>query len=234
MWVWSLGRKDPLEDGTVNHSSILTWRIPWADETTRLQSVWSQRVGHNWSNFAHTHAYIYKHEYRNIYYMCGIYFTYLYFIYLYNFVYLSYVFLLYTHILRASSLRMQYFVELSPLAVLPRCLRWSRCPQHRRPGFNPWVGKIPWRRKWQPTPVFLPGESHGQRSLAGYSLCCAYSLSCVQLFLTSWAVAHQAPLSMGILQSKILEWLAMPSSRKSSQFRDRTQVSRIADGIFTV
>ena len=34
---------------------------------------------------------------------------------------------------------------------------------------NPWVGKIPWRRKWQPTPVFLPGESHGQRSPAGYS-----------------------------------------------------------------
>ena len=31
-----------------------------------------------------------------------------------------------------------------------------------------WVGKIPWRRAWQPTPVFLPGESHGQRSLAGY------------------------------------------------------------------
>ena len=31
------------------------------------------------------------------------------------------------------------------------------------------VGKIPWRRKWQPTPVFLPGESHGQRNLAGYS-----------------------------------------------------------------
>ena len=35
------------------------------------------------------------------------------------------------------------------------------------PGFNPWVGEIPWRRKWQPTPVFLPGESHGHRSLAG-------------------------------------------------------------------
>ena len=31
--------------------------------------------------------------------------------------------------------------------------------------FNPWVGTIPWRRKWQPTPVFLPGESHGQRNL---------------------------------------------------------------------
>ena len=33
-----------------------------------------------------------------------------------------------------------------------------------------WVGKIPWSRKWQPTPVFLPGKFHGQRSLAGYSL----------------------------------------------------------------
>ena len=43
------------------------------------------------------------------------------------------------------------------------------CLQCRRPGFNPWVGKIPWRRKWQPIPVFLPGKSHGQRSLVGYS-----------------------------------------------------------------
>ena len=34
--------------------------------------------------------------------------------------------------------------------------------------FNPWVGKIPWRRKWQATQAFLPGESHGQRSLVGY------------------------------------------------------------------
>ena len=34
-----------------------------------------------------------------------------------------------------------------------------------RPGFDPWVGKIPWRREWLPIPVFLPGESHGQRSL---------------------------------------------------------------------
>ena len=35
--------------------------------------------------------------------------------------------------------------------------------------FDPWIGKIPWRREWQPTPVFLPGESHGQRSLVGYN-----------------------------------------------------------------
>ena len=41
--------------------------------------------------------------------------------------------------------------------------------RHKRHRFNPWVGKIPWRRKWQPAPVFLPGESHGQKSLVGYS-----------------------------------------------------------------
>ena len=39
----------------------------------------------------------------------------------------------------------------------------------KRCGFSPWVGKIPWRRAWQSTPVFLLGESHGQRSLLGYS-----------------------------------------------------------------
>ena len=44
--------------------------------------------------------------------------------------------------------------------------QFRRC---QRCGIDPCVGKIPWRRKWQPTPVFLPGESHGQRSLAGYS-----------------------------------------------------------------
>ena len=40
---------------------------------------------------------------------------------------------------------------------------------HKRCGFDPWVRKIPWSRKWQCTPVFLPGKSHGQKSLAGYS-----------------------------------------------------------------
>ena len=43
--------------------------------------------------------------------------------------------------------------------------------QCRGPGFNPWVRKILWRREWQSTPVFLPGESHGQRGLVGYSPC---------------------------------------------------------------
>ena len=43
-----------------------------------------------------------------------------------------------------------------------------QCRRHKRHRFNPWVGKIAWSRKWQPTPEFLPGKSHGQRSLAGY------------------------------------------------------------------
>ena len=47
----------------------------------------------------------------------------------------------------------------------------KRLSTMRRPGFNPWVGKIPWRRKWQSTPGLLPGKSHGQRSLVGYSPC---------------------------------------------------------------
>ena len=41
------------------------------------------------------------------------------------------------------------------------------CRRRKRCRFDPWIRKIPWNRKWQPTPVFLPGKSHGQRSLAG-------------------------------------------------------------------
>ena len=45
----------------------------------------------------------------------------------------------------------------------PNARRCKKC------GLDPWVGKIPWRREWHPTPVFSPGEPHGQRSLGGYS-----------------------------------------------------------------
>ena len=43
------------------------------------------------------------------------------------------------------------------------------CLQCRRPGFDPWVRKMPWRREWQTIPVFLLGEFHGQRCLVGYN-----------------------------------------------------------------
>ena len=56
--------------------------------------------------------------------------------------------------------------------MLPRW-RWYKeptcqCGRGKRCRFDPWVRKIPWRKEWQPTPAFLPGESRGQRSLAGY------------------------------------------------------------------
>ena len=48
IWVWSLGREDHLEKGMATHSSILAWRRPWTEEPGGLQSLGSQRVGHNW------------------------------------------------------------------------------------------------------------------------------------------------------------------------------------------
>ena len=82
-----------------------------------------------------------------------------------------------------------------------------------------------WRRKWQPTPVFLPGESHGQRSLAGYSpwghkswtrlsdsdltwLDYICMLSRVWLFVILWTVAHQASPSMGLSWQEY--WSGLP------------------------
>ena len=65
-------------------------------------------------------------------------------------------------------------------------------------------------------------------------VCCVCLLSHILLFATPWTVARQAPLSMGILQARILEWVAMPSSRESSWSRDWTQVSCIVGRFFTV
>ena len=73
-----------------------------------------------------------------------------------------------------------------------------------------------------------------------YTSLCLVAQSCLTLCNpmdcgpTSWTVAHQAPLSMGILQARILEWVATPSSRGSSQPGDPIQISWIADGFFTV
>ena len=68
------------------------------------------------------------------------------------------------------------------------------------------------------------------------SFCVLSCFSHVQLFATPWTVARQAPLSMGILQTRMLEWVPMPSSRRSSPSRDLTHVSCsfcIAGGFFT-
>ena len=65
-------------------------------------------------------------------------------------------------------------------------------------------------------------------------LCAVLSHSVMSNSVTPWSIAHQAPLSMGILQASILEWAAMPSSRGSSQPRNRTQVFHIAGRFFTI
>ena len=64
---------------------------------------------------------------------------------------------------------------------------WTELNQlgiHWRQEFDPWVGKIPWSRKWQPIPVFLPGKSHGLRSLTGYS---PRGCKVFQTWLSDWA-----------------------------------------------
>ena len=91
--------------------------------------------------------------------------------------------------------------------VLHLAQHFARCTlhirlQHRRPMFDPWVGKIPWRRKWQPTPLILPGASHGQRSLAGYS-----PWGCKELDTTEWLthfLGHRAWTACG--RDSVSEW----------------------------
>ena len=74
-----------------------------------------------------------------------------------------------------------------------------RCKRCR---FNPCVGKIPWRRKWQPLPVFLPGKPHGQGSLVGYSSWGTKS----RMQLCDWAYAHAHFLSSSKQLPEMLLW----------------------------
>ena len=79
-------------------------------------------------------------------------------------------------------------------------LAWlPRCHQCRRSGFDSWAGKIPWRKKWQPTPILLPGKSHGQRNLEAYS-----PWSCKESNMTEHAripgyLPYQLEISLSIL-----------------------------------
>ena len=102
--------------------------------------------------------------------------------------------------------------------------------QCKRPRFNPWVGKLPWIWKWQPTPVFLPGESHGQRSLTGYGpwgrrvkgdlVTKQQSYVCVCVCVCDGVVKLCSPLCdpmdcslPGSMRFPLLEWVANSFSR---------------------
>ena len=107
---------------------------------------------------------------------------------------------------------------LFPCVIPPTGLpRWlsdkesdCQCRRHKRWGFDPWVGKIPWRRKCQPASVFLPRKFHGQRSLVGYSpkwgqresdtnerLSSQHTLTRVTWELNSWSVFWKLGLNFG-------------------------------------
>ena len=83
-------------------------------------------------------------------------------------------------------------------------------------------------------PVFLPYSNHcTQEEEYDSFVLCLVAQSCPTL-CDPMTVAHQAPLSMEFFQARLLEWVAIPSSRGSSQPRDRTQVSSIAGKLFTI
>ena len=139
---------------------------------------------------------------------------------------------------------------------LPWWLRWYRIYlQCKRSKFNPWVGMIPWRREWLPTPLFLPGEIHGQRSLVGFhqwshrvghdwmtntfsfpfhlltfsilEKLCVLSESCLTL-CDPMDCNPPGSSVHGISQERILEWAAISFSRWSSQHRCQTCISRVS------
>ena len=112
--------------------------------------------------------------------------------------------------LRKQFTLVSVFLSVKWRSGLPRWLRI--CLPSRTLGFKYWVRKILRGRKWQHTPVFLPGKSYGQRSLAGYSQVKVTQL-CLTLCDTMDCIDH------GILKPRILELIPIPSSRGSSQPR---------------
>ena len=102
-----------------------------------------------------------------------------------------------------------------------------QCRSHKRHWFDPWVGKIPWRREWQPVLVFWPGKFHGQRSVVGYwpgvckrvrhwvteheLLLLLSRLSRVRPCATPQTEAHQAPPSLGFSRQEHWSGVPLPS-----------------------
>ena len=88
------------------------------------------------------------------------------------------------------------YLILHMVAQMVKCLPYNAGD----PGsFNPWVGKISWRRKWQPTPVFLPGKSHGWRNLVGYSSWGHKKLDMTELLHSLKDFKHTPKQSVGAL-----------------------------------
>ena len=151
------------------HSSVLAWRIPGAEEPGGLPSMGSHRVGHDWSDLAAAAATLLSlRKFQKLEELCARIRD-----------KIKYIFLTKNHSISDETdlFRTSFLNDSFGYTVLgwpgfpggtsgqePAC----QCRRHKRLRFDPWVGKIPCRRAWQPTPVFQPGESYGQRSLAGH------------------------------------------------------------------
>ena len=121
----------------------------------------------------------------------------------------------------------------SQVAVLPVQETWKT-------RFDPWVRKIPWRRKWQPTPGFLPGESHGWRSLEGYSTWGRKRVGHDWALSTSWLIVSNALFGINrwyyssgkmmqndVMQNYGMEWRWSTSSPGTApNFKARSPASR--------
>ena len=152
------------EKAMAPHSSTLAWKIPWTEEPGGLQSMGLRRVGHDWATSLSLFTFMHwRRKWQP-----------------------SPVFLpenprdrrawwAAVYGVTQSRTRLKWLSSSSIIHTygLPRWLSVKEtacdCRTHRRWGFYPWVGKIPWKREWQSTPVFLPGKYHRQRSLVGYS-----------------------------------------------------------------
>ena len=85
--------------------------------------------------------------------------------------------------------------------------RLNVCLQCGRPGFDPWVRKIPWRREWQATPVFLPGKSHGWRSLAGPSPWGCKELDTIERL--THTMEYYSAIKKNVFESVLMRWMKL-------------------------
>ena len=141
-WGRFRGWEDPLEKEMATHSSILAWKIPWTEEPGGLPSMGSQGIRHDWAQHSNKDEAKPSAQWHAI-----------------NWILPTMIWVI---------LEAHYFSSKS-LGWASQVAQWSRvplqCRRCRRHLFDPWVGKIPCKRKWQLTLVFLPAKSHEQRSL---------------------------------------------------------------------
>ena len=105
-----------------------------------------------------------------------------------------------------------------------------QCRRHKRLGFNPWIRKIPWRRKWHPTPVLLPGKPHGRRNLVGCS-----PWGCTESDTTERLHFHFSLSCIGEANSNPLQCYCLENPRDSGAWwaaiygvaQSRTQLKRL-------